>query len=193
MPSANPSLQILTHDSWMGPATFFPLLPNLAPPLADAQLPPGRGTTFGLDVHDYQYYAAADNGLAQPAHVRKVCTWAAPLRDTRAAGVPVYVGEWSALTMVYVRPDGSSFPGKDCRLAEAAGCQCTEADPALWHPWLARAVRRYVEAQMDVFEAASDGYFLWSFGGAGGWGVDNLVRAGAFPRTRGEREFERQC
>ena len=191
--SLNPSLQILTHDSFMGPTSFLPLLPTLPAPPTTAHLPAGANTTFALDLHNYQLFTPADRALDQPAHVAAACAWAAPLRAARAAGLPVYVGEWAALTAICVRADGSTVAGTACGAADGAGCQCASADAAVWNPQVVKEVRRFVEAQMEAFEGSGDGDFVWSFGGPGGWGVENLVRVGAWPRTRGERVFGRQC
>jgi len=54
-------------------------------------------------------------------------------------------------------------------------------------------VRRYVEAQLDVWEANTMGWFLWGFGGPGGWGIGNLVAAGVMPSPVTERLYPGQC
>jgi glucan 1,3-beta-glucosidase len=181
--ATNPHLVVVTHDSFQGPTAFAPVARALGPAAAAAR-------DFAVDTHNYQLYTDADNALTQAEHIRKACAWAADLRAARAS-LPVYVGEWSALTNVCVHADGSSTAGTSC---SASGCQCvSSADPKAWNVRTVEAVRRYVEAQLDVWEASTDGYFLWTFGGPGGWGLGNLVAAGAMPNPVTERKFPGQC
>ena len=191
----NPNLLIITHDSFEGPTNFVlatQLLQSLHP--AGASLPAGQTTTFAVDVHNYQLYSKSDNALDQPSHIREACTWAKPLASTRAAGLPVYVGEWSALTNICVRADGSTFAGIHCDASrDGKGCQCTTAPALEWNKNVVAAVRQYIETQMDIWMQNTDGDFFWSFGAPGGWGVENLIKVGAFPSPFPERRFPPQC
>ena len=171
----NKNLVIITHDSFMGPKNFIPIAQQL-----------GTSTTFGVDQHNYQLYTDADNVKDQKQHIASACDWAKDLAETKAA-MPVYVGEWSALTNVCVNPDGSTFASKDCGSA-----QSSVSDPSGWSKQTVEVVRRYIEAQLDVFERNTQGQFIWSYGGPGGWGVENLIQAGAYPKN-GERLYPGQC
>jgi len=111
--TTNPNLVIVTHDSFQGTTTFTPLAKKL-----DAK-------DFGVDAHQYQLYTDADNTLTQAQHIAKACGWAKDLQTTKAA-MPVYIGEWSALTNVCVNPDGSTTAGTSC---SASGCQCVTSEP----------------------------------------------------------------
>jgi glucan 1,3-beta-glucosidase len=178
----NKDIQIITHDSFMGPTKFVPLLNSLNSPI--------QSPTFGVDQHNYQLYTDSDNALDQPAHIQEACGWASALSQTKAA-MPVYVGEWSALTNVCVDSNGSTFPGgsSSCK----GSCKCTTDDISEWNSQVVEQVRKYVEAQLDVFEANSDGHFIWSFKAGGGWGVYNLIEAGAFPNPITDRKYGNQC
>jgi len=175
--TTNPNLVIVTHDSFQGTTTFTPLAKKL-----DAK-------DFGVDAHQYQLYTDADNTLTQAQHIAKACGWAKDLQTTKAA-MPVYIGEWSALTNVCVNPDGSTTAGTSC---SASGCQCVTSEPKTWSKKTVEVVRRYVEAQLDVWEANTMGWFLWGFGGPGGWGIGNLVAAGVMPSPVTERLYPGQC
>lgn len=54
-------------------------------------------------------------------------------------------------------------------------------------------VRRFVEAQFDVFESSTSGYFMWSAKGPGGWGFLNGIRNGAIPNPVTSRRYPGQC
>ena len=166
----------------MGPTQFVPLAQDLTSPVQTKR-------TFSVDQHNYQLYTDADNALTQPQHIQKACAWGEDLAKTKAT-MPVYVGEWSALTKVCVKQDGSTVAGDSC---SEEGCSCSSADTSKWSQGLVEQVRKYVEAQLDTFEANSNGWFLWSYGGPGGWGVDNLIDVGAFPNPVTERKFGGQC
>ena len=129
---------------------------------------------LALDLHNYQLYTPAQNARTQPMHIVAACNWSVKLTTARTA-MPVYVGEWSALTHICV--DGS----------------CATDDTTDWSPGLVKQIRRYVEAQMETFERFGDGWFLWSFGGPGGWGIDNLIEVGAVPNPVGDREYSGEC
>ena len=188
----NPSLQIITRDSWMGSADFIDMATMLksAPQAAFMK---GANTTLALDLHNYQMYTTHDDAIDQAMHIQAACAWGVPLKRTRDAGLPVHVGEWTALTKICVRSDGSTMAGTSCKPSDGPGCQCTSADSATWNSRVVAQVRRYVEAQLDVFAANADGDFVWTFGGAGGWGVDNLTRVGAFPSPVTARSYIKQC
>ena len=179
--SLNPSINIITHDSFMGPTQFVPLAEDLASPV------PKR--TFSVDQHNYQLFTDADNALTQPQHIAKACGWGSALAATKAT-MPVYVGEWSAITKICVKADGETVAGDSC---SEESCSCTQQDTSQWSSGVVEQVRRYVEAQLDTFEASSNGYFVWSFGGQGGWGVDDFIEVGAFPNPVTERKFGSQC
>ena len=176
----NSDLIIITHDSFQGPDKFT----SIAESLGDAG---GQGT-FGVDVHNYQLYTDSDNSLTQPEHISKACGWAAPLQSATQV-MPVYVGEWSALTNICVNPDDSTTAGTSC---STEGCQCATSDPSTWNGNLIEQVRRYVEAQLDAYESG-DGYFLWSWNGPGGWGFQNGINTGFIPNPVTSRKYPGQC
>lgn len=54
-------------------------------------------------------------------------------------------------------------------------------------------VRRYVEAQLDVFEESTSGYFMWAAKRPGGWGFLNGIRKWRIPNPVTSREYTKQC
>lgn len=54
-------------------------------------------------------------------------------------------------------------------------------------------MRRYVEAQLDVYEQSTSGYFVWNAKGPGSWSFMEGVKKGTFPNPVTERKFPGQC
>ena len=178
--SANPDLIVITHDAWEGPT--YSGWTNAAQSL-------GNKGTFGIDQHLYQLYTDSDNSLDQAGHIQKACGWANDL-STANALMPAFVGEWSAATNICVNPDDTTTAGTSCSVD---GCQCQSADMSQWNENMVEQVRRYVEAQLDVFEKSASGYFLWSWNGPGGWGIKGNIEKGTMPNPVTERLYPGQC
>ncbi|TVY55963.1 Glucan 1,3-beta-glucosidase [Lachnellula cervina] len=177
---ANPNLQIIMHDAYAGITSWIPT--------AEAII--GKGSkTFAMDTHLYQLYTAADNALDQSQHITEACGWADPLSTSNAV-VPTYVGEWSTQTNICVNPDNSTTSGTSCTIT---GCQCQASSFSTWNAAMIAQVRKYVEAQLDVFEASSSGYFAWSLKGPGAWGFQNGVDGGIIPKPLTARQYPKQC
>ena len=178
----NPYLQVITHDSFMGPTKFVPLVSKVTSPVDKP--------TFGVDQHNYQLYTDTDNDRDQPAHIQDACSWSDALSKTKPS-MPVIVGEWSALTNICVKSDGTTYGSSSC---DGSG-NCATCPTNTWSPALVEQVRKYVEAQLDTFEANSNGHFIWNFkaGSNSGWSVYDLIEAKAFPSTITDRQYPPQC
>ena len=180
--SLNPKIQIITHDSFMGPTKFVSLLSDVKSPV--------QAPTFGVDQHNYQLYTDTDNAKDQPAHIQDACSWSDALSQTKQS-MPVIVGEWSALTNICVKSDGSTYGSSSC---DGSG-NCATCSTDTWTPALVEQVRKYVEAQLDTFEANSNGHFAWNFkaGKNSGWSVYDLMTVKAFPSPITDRQYSPQC
>ncbi|KAH7393608.1 putative glucan 1,3-beta-glucosidase [Cadophora sp. MPI-SDFR-AT-0126] len=176
----NENLVIVMHDAFEGAGAWTDVAEKL---IGD------RSKTFGVDSHLYQLFTDADNALTQAEHITMACGWAQNLASANAI-MPTYVGEWSAATNICVNPDGSTTAGTSC---STEGCQCQSAPFDEWNEGMVEQVRRFVEAQLDVFESSSSGYFLWSAKGPGGWGFLNGISNGAIPNPVTKRKYPGQC
>lgn len=123
--------------------------------------------------------------MTQHQHIVEACAWGHALGISNLVA-PTYVGEWAAVTNICVNPDGSTTAGLSCN---TEGCQCTSADFDTWNEQLVAQTRRFVEAQMDTFEAKSSGWFAWSAKGPGGWGFLNGIEKGTIPNPVTARKF----
>lgn len=176
--AANPNLTIIMHDAFEGPLAWTSVAESLPPT--------GQ---FAIDTHLYQLFTNADNALTQAQHITKACSWASSLAAAKAV-MPTFVGEWSATTNICVNPDGSTTAGTSCSVP---GCQCESADFSTWNDALIEQARMFVEAQLDVFESSSSGYFMWAAKGPGVWGVLNGIGNGVIPNPVTSRRYPGQC
>ncbi|TVY19322.1 Glucan 1 [Lachnellula arida] len=176
----NPNLQILMQDAYAGIDTWIPTAEEII----------GKGSkTFAMDTHLYQLYTPADNSLNQAQHINQACGWVDQLSTSNAV-VPTYVGEWATQTNICVNPDNSTSAGTSCTVT---GCQCQADAFSTWNSAMIAQTRMFVEAQLDVFEASSSGYFAWSLKAPGAWGFLNGVNGGIIPNPVTARAFPKQC
>ena len=139
---------------------------------------------------NYQLYDDSDNSEDQPSHIKEACGWGPDLATTKQS-MPVVVGEWSALTNICVKSDGSTYGTESC---DGSG-NCATCPTNTWTPALVEQVRKFVEAQLDTFEANSNGHFIWNFksGTNSGWSVYDLIEVKAFPSPITDRQYSPQC
>ncbi|RDL35174.1 uncharacterized protein BP5553_07105 [Venustampulla echinocandica] len=175
--SSNPNMVITIHDAFQGPEKWADVVQNLGP------------GSFGIDTHMYQLFSDEDNLLTQPQHITKACGWASSLATSNAI-TPTYTGEWSGITNVCLNPDGSTIAGHTCW---ESGCRCLSDPYETWSDDMIALMRRYVEAQLDVFEQSTSGYFVWSAKGPGSWSFLEGVKKGTFPNPVTARKFPGQC
>ncbi|KAI9775054.1 MAG: exo-1,3-beta-glucanase [Candelina submexicana] len=179
--AANKNLMIIMHDTFLSPA-YFEGVPK--------QVGTESSRLFGVDTHLYQKYSDSDKKLNQAQHIQKACGWGSDLGKAKSV-LPVFVGEFSASTEVCVNPDGSTTAGNSP--CSTPGCQCVNSDWAHWNPQTIEQVRRYVEAQLDTFEANTNGYFIFNWGGPGEWNFINMVNKGVIPKPITSRKYPGQC
>lgn len=197
--AANKDLKILMHDGFMGPSNWLDTGAAINS-RASAHNPTGRRgsrTTdstshFALDTHLYQNQAPEDKNLTQQEHIAKACAWThTNLLANSTSPFELYVGEFSAATDICANPDGSTLAGSACY---TDGCQCANnVDIEDWQGPLKDATREFFEAELEAFESAANGWFVWSWKGPGGWGLENLVREGVVGRSVEERKFKGVC
>ena len=180
----NENLVIVMHDAFQTPIAWLGVAETL---LSDVL--PGAPKTFGIDTHLYGLFTDEEDEMTQAQHITEACGWADNLKTSNAV-MPTYVGEWSAATNICVNPDGSTTAGTTCSVS---GCQCQSADFDDWNDNMIEVVRKYVEAQMDVFESTSSGYFMWAAKGPGGWGFLNGIQNGVVPNPVTSRKYSNQC
>nr|POE53444.1 glucan 1,3-beta-glucosidase [Quercus suber] len=184
--ATNPDLVVLMHDGFEGPSAWTDVgstINGINTPLEQAK--------FAIDTHLYQNQVASDSMLTQDEHISKACSWSTTKLLPTASNLPVYVGEFSLATNICANPDGTTLAGSVCT---QSGCQCSSNVPVqYWNAPLINATRKFFEAEMDAFEHSSNGWFLWSYKGPGGWGLDNAIEYGLVGNKVTDRMFPNQC
>jgi glucan 1,3-beta-glucosidase len=148
-----------------------------------------------LDHHEYQVFDSYLNSMSLAQHRSQVCFSTKAFADTDKLQV---VGEWSAALTDCApwvngrftghRFDGS-FPGS-WHIGSCAG----RGDVRTWSQAIKNDYRMYIEAQMDSYEAKTQGWIFWNFkteGGADEWDLFKLLGAGVFPQPLIARAFPR--
>jgi glucan 1,3-beta-glucosidase len=148
-----------------------------------------------LDHHEYQVFDPYLNSMSPSAHRAQVCASTKAFADTDKWQV---VGEWSAamtdcapwLNGRYIghRFDGS-FPG-----SWFVGTCAGRGNVKSWSQQMKKDYRMFIEAQMDAYEAKTQGWIFWNFkteGGAAEWDLFALLGAGVFPQPLSSRAFPR--
>ncbi|KAI9726002.1 MAG: hypothetical protein M1834_009450 [Cirrosporium novae-zelandiae] len=180
--ATNKNLMVVTHDSFQQPSTSWGSVAATLNVNNSSRL-------FGVDTHLYQVFEDADNTLNQAGHIQEACGWATDLTAANDQ-FPTFVGEWSPATNICVNSDGTTTNGTSC---STDGCQCESADVSDWNDNMVEQVRRFVEAQLDVFESSTSGYFMWSWDGPGAWSFKDGIQYGFIPNPVTSRKYAGQC
>ncbi|KAK9456929.1 glycoside hydrolase superfamily [Dipodascopsis uninucleata] len=175
----NKDLQIIMHDSFEDLSYWSDLPVTLL----------AQYGQIGLDTHIYQVFTSDYENLDGDGHLEAACAFQDTIGPSNAL-LSTYAGEWSAALDVCAYVNGTILPGEYC---SEDGCQCTSDDPSTWNVTLLDYMRRFVEAQMDVFEGNGTGYFYWSHTGPGAWNFISGVEQGWIPQPLTDRKFPGQC
>jgi glucan 1,3-beta-glucosidase len=182
----NTDLVIVMHDGFMGPSKWTEVGNTIMGNYSSAST-----AGFALDTHLYQNQVDADKQLTQEEHIAKACAWKQTNLLPQNSTLPVFVGEFSAATDICANPDGSTVAGTACWID---GCQCANnVDIQWWQQPLKDVTRKFFEAELEAFEKGAQGWFVWSWKGPGGWGMENLIREGVVGQSVEDRKFAGQC
>ncbi|KAL9072780.1 MAG: hypothetical protein Q9161_003321 [Pseudevernia consocians] len=171
--STNENLMVVMHDAFApnGPSDWTGIAKSLGP----------RGV-FGIDTHMYQTLVPADIALTQAEHITTACQRGMALSSANELA-PVYVGEWSSTTNACINPDGTSTAGT----CSAEGCVCVTDPMDTWTDTVVEEVRKFVEAQLESFEANDD---------MGTWSIKDGINKGIIPNPLNDpnqRKYPGQC
>lgn len=149
-----------------------------------------------LDHHEYQCFTDQLVAMQPWQHRQYVCNNAWTYSD---ADKWTIVGEWSAAMTdcaaalngygIGARYDGT-YPGStyvgSCDNMNFLGT---------WSQQMRDDTRGYIEAQMETFEAHTQGWIFWNFKTEGSpeWDAFALIDAGVFPQPLSSREFGAIC
>jgi glucan 1,3-beta-glucosidase len=85
-----------------------------------------------------------------------------------------------------------SFPGSHY----VSSCDGKSGPVSSWSQDWKDDVRKYIEVQLDAYEAKTQGWVFWNFkteGNAGEWDLFQLLDNGVFPQPLWDRRFGKYC
>lgn len=111
------------------------------------------------------------------------------------------VGEWSSALTDCAKhlngfASGSRLDGSYPSTSYVASCTGKSGRVSDWSNEWKDSIRRYIEVQLDAYEAKTQGWIFWNFkteGSAGDWDLFQLLDGGVFPQPLSERRFGKQC
>ncbi|KNG49831.1 glucan 1,3-beta-glucosidase precursor [Stemphylium lycopersici] len=144
-----------------------------------------------VDHHEYQIFDSGTNAMSINQHVS----------NYDGSDKWTIVGEWSgAFTDCAPHLNGfnvgsrmeGSFPGSYW----ISSCAGKSGPVSSWSQEWKDSVRRYIEVQLEAYEARTRGWIFWNFkteGGAGEWDLFQLLDYGVFPQPLDDRWFSKMC
>lgn len=179
---------ILLHDGFLPPSWL------------NGFLNPADHGAHGVvvDHHEYQVFDPWLVGMSTTEHLTQTCK---SVVDWAVSDKWTVVGEWSG-AMTDCAPHLNSFragnrmEGTLPDSERIGSCEGKSGRVDSWSQEWKDDVRRYIETQLDAFEAKTNGWVFWNFrteGGAGEWDLLQLLDGGVFPQPLEERKFGRWC
>ena len=79
--------------------------------------------------------------------------------------------------------------------SKAVGSCSNISDIGSWPAWYRDDIRGFIEAQLDTYEAVTNGWVFWNFKteSSGEWDLFRLLDAGIFPQPLSARKFPPVC
>ncbi|EAT86439.2 hypothetical protein HBH56_030420 [Parastagonospora nodorum] len=151
-----------------------------------------------VDHHEYQIFDKDLLAFSVEQHLGLMCDSANNLHSSDKWTI---VGEWSgALTDCAKHVNGfaaghrydGSYP--DTHYIDT--CTGKSGLVSTWTQEWKDNIRRYIEVQLDAYEANTMGWVFWNFkteGSAGDWDLFQLLDGGVFPQPLSDRKFPRWC
>ena len=175
--------------------------------LQDAFLPPSSYNGFlspsdmnaqwvAMDHHYYQVFDDASVAMAPWQHRQAVCN---NVGSFTGSDKWTFIGEWTAAMTdcaqhlngygVGARYDGT-YPG-----STYVGSCSWESDISNWPSSYLNDTRGFIEAQLDAFEANSQGWIFWNFKteSSAEWSLFTLQEHNVFPNPVTDRWFAPVC
>ena len=145
-----------------------------------------------LDTHIYHVFDYGLLRLTKDQHVKFNCEHHKPRIERSDKNLWTYVGEWSLATTDCTKwlngqGRGARYDGTFNNTTPIGSC-ALEDEHEKWTPEYKQWMRRFVEIQMDSYEAGS-GWFFWNFKAEKSphWNYMLGVREGWIPRNPSNR------
>ena len=144
--------------------------------LTAQSLSPTKGV-FSVAESMSELSCPCEQQMTQAQHIQAACQRGYDMAGINHSDMSIYVGEFNPATNATMQVEG-------------------------WTPDVIDDVRRYVEAQLEVFEAYTSGYFFWSWSDDSeevlgvGWGFKDGIDKGYIPYPLDDpnaRKYPGQC
>ena len=141
-----------------------------------SSLSPTKGM-FSVAESESELTCPCEQEMTQAQHIQTACQRGIAMAGINYDQISIYVGEFNPATNATMDVEG-------------------------WTPDVITDVRKYVEAQLEVFEAYTSGYFFWSWAqdseevAAQGWGFKSGITKGYIPNPLNDptqRKYPGQC
>lgn len=151
-----------------------------------------------VDHHEYQIFDPNLVAMSPTQHRTQVCN---NVNNYANSDKWTIIGEWSgAMTdcAQYLNgyKQGNRYEGTFPGSFRVGSCAGKSGRVSTWTQAWKDDVRRYIETQLDAFEAKTDGWVFWNFkteGSAGEWDLFQLLDGGVFPQPITQRKFGKYC
>ncbi|PVI05088.1 glycoside hydrolase family 5 protein, partial [Periconia macrospinosa] len=174
---------VMMHDGFWDPAWLNGFL---TPKDNNAQV-------VVVDHHEYQIFSSEEIALNPTEHRTRTCN---SIHKYDRSDKWLIVGEWSG-AMTDCAPHINGFKTGNRYESNGIGsCWRKSGKVKDWSDEWKRDVRKYIETQLDAFEARSNGWIFWNFkteGDAGEWDLFQLLDAGVFPQPLNSRWYGKYC
>jgi glucan 1,3-beta-glucosidase len=177
---------VILHDGFKPPNTWNGFL---TPSDNNAQ-------NVVIDHHEYQVFSPEGVAMQPWQHRQLVCNNA---ESYNGADKWTFVGEWTgAMTDCAKHLNGfnvgARYDGTFLGSSHVGDCGWLR-DLNQWPQWYKDDTRGYIEAQMQAFEAKTQGWVWWNFKteSAPEWDAFKLIDAGIFPQPLTNRKFGVIC
>lgn len=146
---------------------------------------PGSANVI-IDTHQYQVFSTAELQRTPAEHRQFVCSSA----GTYSSNVDHYVivGEWTAaMTDCAAALNGygigAKYDGNQPNAPKIGSCDAINFIET-WDQKLKDDTRKYIEAQIEVYEQKTNGWIFWNFKteASAEWDLFRLMDAGVFPK-----------
>ena len=178
---------VIIHDAFLPPSSWDGFL----------SVSDNNAYNVAVDHHEYQVFTNGLVALQPEQHRQLVCSNV----DSYTAGNDKWtiVGEWTAAMtdcapalngyLIGARYDGT-YPG-----SSYVGSCDGKSNIASWDQTFKDDMRGYIEAQLETFEAHTNGWIFWNFKteAAHEWDAFALLDGGVFPQPLTAREFGPVC
>ena len=159
-------------------------------------LPPGAQNVI-IDHHEYQVFSNEQLQLSPQGHRDAVCSGKGAYAND--GHHYVIVGEWTAaMTDCAAGLNGwgigARYDGWYPASPRIGSCDTINYIDQ-WSDQLKEDTRRYIEAQLDVFEGFTDGWIFWNFKTEGSpeWDLFRLLDNKIFPQPLTNRKYQSLC